>query len=138
MTLGDFAVGFSIGASLDIGLQVGIGYATGDGYRIDWKDVVVSGLVGGFAPVVTAATKGKRSLAAIAVLAEQLGRARTWNRISKLQGRLLDHWNALERILVYNGAWQSFKYLFKAYADDFVPPPESADPEALKDIPEPP
>lgn len=116
-------VGAIVGAGFEIGIQMLTNYYKGcdiwDVDNYDWWDVGVSAAVGAVAPGWLAV--GKKSLnsgRAISTLSGQLGRARTANRINKIQGRINQHKGQIQEIVGTQLAWQGAKAAGKGIAGD--------------------
>ncbi|MDP3457038.1 MAG: RHS repeat-associated core domain-containing protein [Methyloversatilis sp.] len=121
---GEIGVGGALfGAGVEVGIQMLENYYKGcdiwDGDNYDWWDVGVSAAVGAVAPGWLAV--GKKSLnsrSAISTLSGQLGRARTANRINKIQGRINQHKGQIKEIVGTQLAWQGAKALGKTFGGE--------------------
>ncbi len=120
---GEFGVlGVAFGAGLELGLQALSNYRNGcdvlDLGNYNWYDVGVAGAVGAIAPgwirVGKTATSSGR---AIAALTEQLSRARTANRISKVESRIAAHSTSIADALLPQLGFQGIKALGKEVTD---------------------
>ncbi len=111
-------VGAGFGAGIDLSIQAYKNYRDEcdlfDLDNYDWWDVGVAAAVGAVAPGAisvgkTAWTSGN----AAKNLSAQLTRARTPNRVAKLQGRLDAHTGAIIEAVATQGAWQGYQIVGK-------------------------
>ena len=111
-------VGAGFGAGIELSIQAYKNYRDEcdlfDLDNYDWWDVGVAAAVGAVAPGAisvgkTAWTSGN----AAKNLSAQLTRARTPNRVAKLQGRLDAHTGAIIEAVATQGAWQGYQIVGK-------------------------
>lgn len=113
---GEFGIlGAGIGAGLEIAAQAYKNYSDGcdllDVDNYDWWDVGVSAAVGAVAPgAISVGKTAWNSGNAAKTIAAQLSRARTPNRLAKLQGRLDAHTGAITEAVAMQGMWQGYKF----------------------------
>ncbi|WP_425111093.1 RHS repeat-associated core domain-containing protein [Burkholderia anthina] len=103
------------GAAIEIGMQALKNYKDGcdllDVDNYDVWDIAWSGAIGGAAPGW--GSVGKTTLesgSAIKKLSNQLGRARTENRVAKIEARISDHRSQIGGVVAAQGAWQIYKF----------------------------
>lgn len=114
--------GIAIGVGIELGLQAWKNYRAGcDVFTLDnynWWDVGAAGVIGAVAPGW--GSVGKKAFGsgkAIANLSEQLGRARTANRVSKIERRIQGHAGDIAAPFVTQVVFQGGKYLVKQVTD---------------------
>jgi len=88
-----------------------------NGWRIecvDWADVVGMGIIGAVVPSMLGAVKsGWKSFKAIRTLSTQLKRARTLNRINKINSRKNTHEMNIINNVIIQGNISIIKFIYK-------------------------
>jgi RHS repeat-associated protein len=115
-------LGAGIGAGIELGIQALNNYRAGcdvlDVGNYNWYDVGVAAAVGAVAPGwFTVGKNTVNSGRAIATLSDQLSRAQTFNRASKIARRIQAHTSSIAGDLVTQGAFQGAKYVGKQATD---------------------
>jgi RHS repeat-associated protein len=112
-------LGTLIGAGVEIGMQAYRNYRNGcdvlDPGNYDWWDVGISAAVGAVAPGWLSVGKTSwTSGHAISTLSDQLSRARTANRVAKIEGRISDHRGQIGDALSTQAGFQGAKAIINS------------------------
>jgi len=110
--------GAAIGVGIELGLQAFNNYRAGCDLlyigNYNWYDVGIAAAIGTVAPGWFSVGKNAlNSGRAISTLSEQLGRAQTVNRATKIAGRIQSHTSSIAGDIVTQGAFQGAKYVGK-------------------------
>ena len=112
-------VGGAIGVGVEFGVQMIIN--KGDISKTDWTDVVTMGAAGAVAPsILGSISKLSKSGKAIKVLKGQQDRARTTNKMKKLDGRIDGHKNKILNSIEQQVIWNAGKQVVKQLDDEHI------------------